>query len=82
MQVAKQLTPELHGIPAELQKQIDKGCVATSINVLLSTDPEIKSAFDKAACELMLDKIFNDLELKKDPEFKATPQEELAKIIA
>lgn len=81
LQLAKQLTPEMPGASPDLQKLVDKGCIAHSVTSTLQIDPEIKAAFDEAANELMLDKLFEDLDLKKDPDFKANPMEELAQQI-
>lgn len=81
MRLAKQLVPDMPGESPELQKLVDRGCVASSMTTTLKIDPEIKAAYDAAANELMLDKLFEDLDLKKDPDFKANPMEELAQQI-
>lgn len=82
LKVAKQFTPELPGLPPEAQKEIDKACLAKSIGTTMGIDPEINMAFKAAATEMLIDRMFEDLDLKKDPNFKTTPAEELAKSIA
>lgn len=80
MQVAKQLTPEV--ATGEVQKAIDQMCVANTITKTLARDAELKSAYDNAANELMIGKIMDQLDLKKDENFKFTPEEMLAKTIS
>lgn len=82
LKVAKQFTPEIPGFPAEAQKEIDKACLAKSIGTTMGIDPEIRDAFSAAATEMMINRLFEDLDLKKDPNFKATPAEEFAKTLA
>lgn len=82
LKVAKQFTPEIPGFPAEAQKEIDKACMTKSIATTMDIDPEFKSAFIETATEMMIDRLFEDLDLKKDPNFKATPAEEFAKTLA
>jgi hypothetical protein len=82
MQMAKNLTPEVPGINPELQKAIDKGCIAKAVTGSMMRDPELKKAFDQAATEMMYDKIVADLDLKKDENFKPTEQDLLAKSVA
>ncbi|MBS5822437.1 MAG: hypothetical protein KID00_01020 [Clostridium argentinense] len=81
MNVAVNLTP-IDLIPDEVKPSVIKSCVGASISTILNTDPEIKQAFDKAACDLMLDQVVKDLNLKKDKNFKPTSQDLFAKSIA
>lgn len=81
MNVAVNLAP-MDFIPDEVKPSVIKSCVGASISTILNTDPEIKQAFDKAACDLMLDKIVKDLDLKKDENFKPTAQDLFAKSVA
>jgi hypothetical protein len=82
MNLAVNITPIMNAFPAELQQEVLKSCVAKSITTILKVDPEIKEAFDQAACEVMLDKVFKDLDLKQDKDFKPSEQDLLAKSIA
>lgn len=79
--VAVNLAP-MELLPDAVKPSVIKSCVGASISTILNTDPEIKQAFDKAACDLMLDKIVKDLDLKKDENFKPTAQDLFAKSIA
>jgi hypothetical protein len=81
MTVAVNLAP-IDFLPDEVKPSVIKSCVATSISTILLKDPEIKQAFDKAACDLMLDQVVKDLDLKKDENFKPSPQDLFAKSIA
>lgn len=81
MTVAVNLAP-IDFLPDEVKPSVIKSCVATSISTILMKDPEIKQAFDKAACDLMLDQVFKDLDLKKDENFKPSSQDLFAKSIA
>jgi len=82
MNVAVNITPMMNVFPGEVQQAVLRSCVASSITTILKVDPEIKEAFDQAACELMLDKVFKDLDLKQDKDFKPSEQDLLAKSIA
>lgn len=82
MQKATNMIPLPDELPDGLKAAIMKGCVGQAVHTVLKTDPEIKVAFDEAACELMLDAIAKDLDLKKDENFKPTPLDELFKSIA
>lgn len=80
IRVAKQLTPDV--ATGEAQKAIDQMCVANVITKSLLRDTELKCAYDKAANEIMLKMIMDHLDLKKDENFKYTPDELLAKNIS
>ncbi|MPN64512.1 hypothetical protein SDC9_212287 [bioreactor metagenome] len=82
MNLAVNMTPLINAFLGEHKEELLKGCVANSISMILKVDPEIKEAFDKAACELMLDKVFKDLDLKQDENFKPTAQDLFAKSVA
>lgn len=82
MRFAKQVTPEFPGLSPEAQKEIDKACMTKSIATTMDIDPEFKAAFIEAATDMVIDRLFEDLDLKKDPDFKATPAEEFAKNLA
>lgn len=82
MNVAVNITPMMDAFPDEMKQAVLKGCVGTSITTILKGDPEIKAAFDQAACDLMLDKVFKDLDLKQDKDFKPSEQDLFAKSIA
>lgn len=82
MNVAVNITPMMDAFPAELKQAVLKSCVASSITTILKVDPEIKEAFDQAACNMMLDQVFKDLDLKQDKDFKPSEQDLLAKSIA
>lgn len=69
-------------LPDEVKPSVIKSCVATNISTILAKDPEIKAVFDRAACDLMLDQIVKDLDLKQDKDFKPTPQDLFAKSVA
>lgn len=81
MTVAVNLAP-IDSLPDEVKPSVIKSCVATSISTILMKDPEIKQVFDRAACDLMLDQVVKDLDLKKDENFKPSPQALFAKSIA
>lgn len=81
MNVAVNLAP-MGLLPDEVKPSVIKSCVATSISTILAKDPEIKAVFDRAACDLMLDQIVKDLDLKQDKDFKPTPQDLFAKSVA
>lgn len=59
----------------ELTKKHIDYCVMPHIGMVAACDPEFKEAFDKAACEIMIDKVLNDLNLKQDEKFKPTEQD-------
>lgn len=80
IQFAKQLTPEV--AIGEAQEIIDKMCVARTITTALSRDEELKKAYDLAANEIMLEKIVESINLKKDENFKLSPSEHLAKVMS
>ncbi len=80
MQVAKQLTPDVAA--GEVQKAIDQMCVSNVITKALLRDAELKRAYDYAANEIMLKMIMDHVDLKKDENFKYTPDELLAKKIS
>lgn len=82
MQKATNMIPLPDELPDGLKAAIMKGCVGQAVHTILKTDPEIKVAFDEAACELMLDKISKDLDLKKDENFKPNAIDELVKNLA
>lgn len=77
IQVAKQLTPDV--ATGEVQKAIDRMCVTNAITKALERDAELKRAYIIAVNEIMMDKIMDSIDLKKDENFKFTPQELLAK---
>lgn len=77
IQVAKQLTPDVAN--GEVQKDIDKMCASKAIAKALLRDAELKKAYDIAANEIMFNKIMDSIDLKKDENFKFTPQELFAK---
>lgn len=81
MNVAVNLTP-MEFLPDEAKPSVIKSCVGTVISTILMTEPEIKQIFDRAACDLMLDKIVKDLDLKKDKDFKPSSQDLFAKSVA
>jgi hypothetical protein len=81
MTVAVNLAP-MELLPDEVKPSVIKSCVATSISTILMKDPEIKQVFDRAACDLMLDQVVKDLDLKKDKDFKPSPQDLFAKSVA
>lgn len=81
MNIAVNLAP-MEFLPDEVKPSVIKSCVATSISTILMKDPEIKQVFDKAAYDLMLDKVFEDLDLKKDEDYKPTAQDLFAKSVA
>ena len=76
MTVAVNLSP-MGFLPDEVKPSVIKSCVATNISTILEKDPEIK-----AVCDLMLDQIVKDLDLKQDENFKPTPQDLFAKSVA
>lgn len=78
IQVAKQLTPDASNYSG-VQKAIDRMCVVNAITKALERDAELKKAYDIAANEIMFNKIMDSIDLKKDENFKFTPQELLAK---
>lgn len=80
MQVAKQLTPDV--ATGEVQKAIDQICVANVITKALLRDADLKRAYDNAANEIMTKMIMDHVDLKKDENFKYTPDELLAKKIS
>lgn len=80
LQVTKQLVPNVS--TGETQKAIDQMCVANVITKVLSYDADLKKAYDLAANEIMINKIMDSIDLKKDENFKFTPQEELAKKVS
>lgn len=82
MNVAINITPIMNAFPDEVKQVVLKSWVASSVTTILKVDPEIKKAFDQAACELMLDKVIKDLDLKQDKDFKPSEQDLLAKSIA
>lgn len=83
IQVATNMTP---GTPAEfpdsLKEAIKKKCISSSISMAMDRNPELKKAFDLAACEIMFTKIVKDLDLKKDENYKPTEADLLAKSMA
>lgn len=81
MNVAVNLSP-MESLPDDVKPHVIKSCVATNISTILVKDPEIKAVFDRAACDLMLDQLVKDLDLKQDKDFKPTPQDLFAKSIA
>lgn len=81
MNVAVNLAP-IDFLPDEVKPSVIKSCVATNMSTILVKDPEIKAVFDRAACDLMLDQLVKDLDLKQDKDFKPTSQDLLAKSIA
>lgn len=81
MTVAVNFAP-MEILPDEVKPSIIKSCVATSISTILMKDPEIKQVFDRAACDLMLDQVVKDLDLKKEKNFEPSQQDILAKTIA
>lgn len=81
MTVAVNLSP-MELLPDEVKPSVIKSCVATSISTILKKDPEIKEVFDKAACDLLLDQVVKDLDLKKDENFKPSPQDIFVKSVA
>ena len=80
IQVAKQITPDV--ATGEIQNAMDRMCVANTIAKALLRDAELKKAYENAANEIMLDHIMKSIDLKKDENFKFTPQELLAKTIS
>lgn len=54
-------------LPDEKKKEIIKGCISSSMTIILKEDKEIKEAFDKAACKLIFEKLFDDIKVKLDP---------------
>ena len=81
MELAINLSP-MDMLPDELKPHVIKGSVANAISLTLTSDPEFKEAFDRASCELMLEKIVKDLDLKKDENFKPVSDEIFAQSIA
>lgn len=83
IQIAKQITPEV--AEGDVQKSIDMMCLHNVIVKATERDEEVKEAFGNAAIELMMNKIMDVIDLKKDDKFEFTPQElfakELAKVI-
>lgn len=82
MNSAVNMTPLVDAFLGEHKDELIKSCVATSITTVLKIDPEIKQAFDRAACDMMLERVVKDLDLKKDKDFKPTPQDIFAKAVA
>lgn len=81
MNVAVNLAP-MDMLPDEIKPSVIKSCVAASISSVLMKDPEIKQVFDKAACDMLLDRLVKDLDLKKDENFKPSSQDPFAKSVA
>lgn len=81
MNTAVNLSP-MEFLPDEVKPSVIKSCVASYISNILARDPEVKEVFDRAACDMMLEKVLNDLDLKKDENFKPTPQDLFAKSVA
>jgi hypothetical protein len=69
-------------LPDELKPLVIESSVAAVISNVIAKDPEIKQVFDRAACDLMLEKVVKDLDLKKDENFKPTAQDLFAKSFA
>ncbi|MDD3049745.1 MAG: hypothetical protein PHR06_01215 [Candidatus Cloacimonetes bacterium] len=83
MQMAKNLAPEPpYELPDSLKEAINKKCVSSSISTSMRIDPELKRAFDDAACEMIFNKVYKDLDLKKDVNFKPTEKDLFAKSMA
>lgn len=80
MQIAKRLSPEI--AIGEVQKAIDTMCVSNTIVKALQRDKELEEAYAKASAELMMNKVMEVIDLKKDDNFEYSPQEKFAKEIA
>lgn len=81
MTAAINLSP-IETLPEEIIPLTIEGMIGSNISMILMKDPEAKEIFDKAACDLMLEKIFKDLDLKKDENFEPTSNDLLTKAIA
>lgn len=69
-------------IPDALKETVIKKSVVICIMSSLRKDVELKQAFDKAATEMMIDKITKDFDLKKDENFNSNSEDMFKEVIA
>lgn len=65
----------------ELDDEMIQDSNKFQIDLAIANDPELKEAFDKAAYELMMSKVLNDLNLKPDKDFKPNQKDLLSKTL-
>ena len=68
-------------LPDALKENVIKESVSSCIVLSLQRDLELKQAFDRAAIEIMIDKITKDLDLKKDENFNPNNEDMFKEII-